>query len=326
MLVLNTVLGLLCAFLTLAVMVQLGMLANLFVITEQPEVAPTGDLRQPPAGVWEAVPTPDGLSLHTWHRGSGRPVLLLHDLGLSASAMVPLWDALAARGYRVIAVDLRDHGRSPGQGPLSLDRLTADVAAVVAHYDLRDTLLVGHSLGALLALRYLVTYPEAQDRVTGVLSVAGFAGGQLRGLPGHHWEHKLLKWGILSRLLRHRLYAWSYATPLFGDRINAAWVRAYLDLLLARPLRRLHPLLRELTRTDLYPQLGHIHVPVMVTCSRDDQRTRPLHAVRLARHLPSATLAWVEDGSGNMLIWECPQRLAEMVRLLDHQTQAALPA
>lgn len=324
MLVLNTVLALLCALGTLGLMVQLGMLANLFVIQEQPD-APAAALLDAPAGVAEMVVSADGARLQTWHRGSGRPVVLLHDLGLSAAAMGPLWAALAARGYRVIALDWRGHGSSPAAGPLTLDQFTADLAAVVAHYDLRDALLVGHSLGALLALRYLTT-EGAQDRIGGLLSVAGFAGGQLRGLPGRQWERQLLKWNILPRLLRHRLYAWSYATPLFGDRINPTWVRAYLELLLARPLRRLHPLLHELAQTDLYPQLDRVKIPVTVTCSRQDQRTRPLHAVRLARHLPAATLQWIEDGSGNMLIWECPQRLAEMVRALDQQTPVALRA
>ncbi|RMG72622.1 MAG: alpha/beta hydrolase [Bacteroidetes bacterium] len=325
MILLNAVLGLLCALLTLGVMLQVGMLANLFVIREQPETGEATALQQDPAGVAESVQREDGTRIQTWHRGSGRPVLLLHDLGLSAAAMGPLWEVLAAQGYRLIAMDLRAHGQSTGH-QLDLDTLTADLAAVVRHYDLQDALIVGHSLGALIAMRYLIQVPEAQSRIAGLLSVAGFAGGQLRGLPGHSWERKLLQWGILSRLLRHRLYAWSYATPLFGHRINAIWVRAYLELLLSRPLRRLHPLLHELARTDMYPELSRIKTPVVVTCSRQDQRTRPLHAVRLARYLPNSQLHWIDDGSGNMLVWECPQRLANLVRSLDREREEALSA
>jgi pimeloyl-ACP methyl ester carboxylesterase len=68
-------------------------------------------------------------------------------------------EALAPE-HRFIAYDLRGRGESdkPGTG-YSLDAHGRDVARVLDHFGLRRTVLMGHSLGAAIALRFAVTHP-----------------------------------------------------------------------------------------------------------------------------------------------------------------------
>ena len=110
--------------------------------------------------------------------GSARVALLIHGVTSSSRTWWRVGPALAARGYRVLAVDLRGHGASLAvDGALAL----ADLAADVLH-TLRDEgavspdgprpsehrarlvappidLVVGHSLGALVALELLGRVP-----------------------------------------------------------------------------------------------------------------------------------------------------------------------
>lgn len=99
--------------------------------------------------------------------GDGQPVLLLHGLGGTLDA----WDALddgergPLGGHRVVAMDLRGHGRS-GDGPWEWERVLDDVEAVVRHLDLDNPAVVGHSLGGMLAVLWALRHPECPAIVT----------------------------------------------------------------------------------------------------------------------------------------------------------------
>jgi non-heme chloroperoxidase len=73
------------------------------------------------------------------------------------------WDAqlmfFVQHGFRVIAHDRRGHGRSTQtSNGHSMDHYAADVAAVVAHLDLRDAVHVGHSTGGGEVARYVARH------------------------------------------------------------------------------------------------------------------------------------------------------------------------
>ncbi|TGS10143.1 alpha/beta fold hydrolase, partial [Mesorhizobium sp. M4B.F.Ca.ET.190.01.1.1] len=73
------------------------------------------------------------------------------------------WDAqmlfFLSKGYRVIAHDRRGHGRST-QTDIGneMDTYAADVAALVAHLDLKNAIHVGHSTGGGEVARYVAQY------------------------------------------------------------------------------------------------------------------------------------------------------------------------
>jgi pimeloyl-ACP methyl ester carboxylesterase len=79
------------------------------------------------------------------------PVVLVHGLGGSQLAFKRVAALLAGRA-RVITYDQRGHGASGVSDDYSWDALVADLGAVIEHLELRDPVLVGHSLGAGVAL------------------------------------------------------------------------------------------------------------------------------------------------------------------------------
>ena len=92
------------------------------------------------------------------HGGSGTPVLLLHGLG----GTLLHWDAVApllTSAHRVVAVDLRGHGLS-GDGPWEWEAVLDDVQAVIDHFDLDAPVLVGHSLGGMVAVQWALRHPD----------------------------------------------------------------------------------------------------------------------------------------------------------------------
>jgi alpha-beta hydrolase superfamily lysophospholipase len=89
-------------------------------------------------------------------------VLIVHGLGDHANRYAELARTLTARGHSVIAYDQRGHGRSPGaRGHAdSVELLVRDLAAARSHIDQvldrsAPVILLGHSMGGLLALEFL---------------------------------------------------------------------------------------------------------------------------------------------------------------------------
>src|SRR5262244_973831 len=110
------------------------------------------------------VTTKEGIQIYYKDWGSGQPIVFSHGWPLSADD----WDTqmlfFIGKGFRVIAVDRRGHGRSTQVSDgHDMDHYAADAAAVVEHLDLRKAIHIGHSTGGGEATRYVARH--GKDRV-----------------------------------------------------------------------------------------------------------------------------------------------------------------
>lgn len=109
------------------------------------------------------------LHVHEWtpDQPNGRTAVLVHGMNGWHRTWWRVGPALAERGWRVLAVDQRGHGRSPRIGTAaSLDDLAADLAAAIESHATRPIdLLVGHSLGAAVSLWLVHLQPEIARRL-----------------------------------------------------------------------------------------------------------------------------------------------------------------
>ena len=113
--------------------------------------------------------------------GAGAPFLALH--GMAAHAH--WWDFVARRiaaRVRVIALDLRGHGRSAWPSPpaYSTRDFTGDVLGVIERLDLRDVTLAGHSLGGHIAAAFAAWHPDRLARLVVLDTRPGFNRDRLR--------------------------------------------------------------------------------------------------------------------------------------------------
>jgi pimeloyl-ACP methyl ester carboxylesterase len=124
-----------------------------------------GSRGRPEPGARLAGPPREGSPTGTEGGGAvHRPLaLLVHGVTSSSRTWWRVGPALVERGYRVLAVDLRGHGSSPRVAAgLSAADLAADVAETVKG---PVELLVGHSLGALVALELVGARPGFARRL-----------------------------------------------------------------------------------------------------------------------------------------------------------------
>jgi 3-oxoadipate enol-lactonase len=103
--------------------------------------------------------------------GGGQPLLLIHGLGSSCRD----WELQRAdfeKHFRVIAIDLRGHGRSDKpSGAYSMSQFAGDAARLLVALDARPSHVVGISLGGMVAFQLALDYPELVEKLVIVNSV-----------------------------------------------------------------------------------------------------------------------------------------------------------
>lgn len=101
----------------------------------------------------------DIVKLHTLDQGAGMPVVLLHGFPFDHTLWAAQIEALSP-AYRVIAPDLRGHGRSPApEGAYSMDALADDVLAALDERGIERAVWFGHSLGGYVTMAALRRAP-----------------------------------------------------------------------------------------------------------------------------------------------------------------------
>ncbi|MBV1853698.1 alpha/beta fold hydrolase [Catellatospora tritici] len=100
------------------------------------------------------------LAYRAWGEPGAVPLVLLHGIGGGGPGD---WDTVAAGlsdRFRVYAVDQRGHGRSDRADAYSIDLLVADLAQLLDALGLDRIVLVGHSLGGVVAYLFAARHPH----------------------------------------------------------------------------------------------------------------------------------------------------------------------
>ena len=111
----------------------------------------------------------DGVTLYYETYGQGEPLLLVHGNGGSIGTLAAQIDHFKAK-YKVIAMDSRDQGRSSDSAePITYEKMTDDLAALIDHLKTGPVDVVGWSDGGIEALLLGVRHP---DKVKKIVSMA----------------------------------------------------------------------------------------------------------------------------------------------------------
>jgi len=107
----------------------------------------------------------ENIRIYYESHGSGRPVVLVAAWPLTGDEWEKQTYALIRAGFRAIHYDRRGFGRSdrPSSG-YDIETLVSDLHHLFEKLDLRDAILVGHSMGGAEVARYLSTHPNGRVR------------------------------------------------------------------------------------------------------------------------------------------------------------------
>lgn len=259
------------------------------------------------------IESADQRLIHSSSIGEGPPVVLIHGLFGSGSNLGGLARALADR-FRVIQLDLPNHGRSAWVADMDISSLAEAVAAFLQSEVESPVTLIGHSLGGKVAMQLALVHPQLVRALVvadiapvayqasheavfaGIAAVAGATVGDRREAAALLSEY-IVEEGVIQFLLL------SLKRDATGALKKGAGYRWRFN---AEALQRNYPNLL------LAPVKGTWHGPAFFLFGADSSYLSP-RAERAAReYFPAAKIDKIE-GTGHWLHAEKPEQFNQRV-------------
>ncbi|UBF29446.1 alpha/beta hydrolase [Kovacikia minuta CCNUW1] len=254
-------------------------------------------------------------------QGEGFPILCLHGHPGSGRSLSVFTHHLS-RQFKTIAPDLRGYGSSPAdQDFVMADHLT-DLEAVLDDYQIQRCLILGWSLGGILALELALRNLE---RVSGLILVATAARPRSNH-PAISWQDNLYtglasianrlnpggQWAI-DTLGKRSLYRYliQQHTPGTYRYLAAEAMPAYLQTS-RQATRALSAALNQ--GYNRLVDLSQIQCPCLILAGSEDRHITAASSLETAQHLPDAE--WhCYSNTAHLFPWEIPD---QMLQDIDH--------
>jgi pimeloyl-ACP methyl ester carboxylesterase len=252
----------------------------------------------------KTVTLPNGVDLQYVEQGrrDGIPVVLLHGITDSWRSFEPvlphLPDALHA-----FAVTQRGHGdASRLPSGYRVEDFAADVGLFMDALGIDSAVLVGHSMGSVVAQRFAIDRPE---RVRALVLIGAVATLQGNAPVQELWD------AAVSTLADpiDRGFVLDFQRSTIAQEVPPDFLEAVVDDSLKVPARVWRGAFAALLQTDLTPALGRIAAPTLVLWGDTDVIASASQQARLAKGITGAELR-IYAGAGHAPHWEEPDRVA----------------
>jgi pimeloyl-ACP methyl ester carboxylesterase len=252
-----------------------------------------------------------GADLYFEDEGTGPPILFLHGVMTGLRFFEPQLSTLSA-DHRTVALDYRGHGRSEKtETGHAVSQYARDLDAFLDRLDLDDVLVVGWSMGALVAWEYVDRF--GTDRLRGLV-VVDMSASAFRWDDYDHGTTDLSRLSDTLELVQtdhERLLEQTIAAAFAGPVDRDAHALAFDELSRTPPTVK-SAILVDYTMRDYRDVLPGVDVPALV-CAGADETWRSVAAVRdVAERLPDADFELFEE-SGHCLSLEEPDRFSRVV-------------
>lgn len=233
--------------------------------------------------------------------------------------------------HRLVFYDLRGHGLSQpkGEAEFSIGTMAEDLLAVIEDCGLKEVVIVGHSVGGMIALETCVRQPDLLgDRIKGLVllnathrpGVETVVGGaslakveRLIRRPLDALARQADRIEQIRRIIRPSDAAFvAVSIASFGRDGSAKQIDFVYDMLTDTPIDVIFDLIRSYRSFDVTDELGAVTVPVAVVAGSRDRITVPGASVFMAENLPKAELHLLE-GCGHMSMMERHAEVNELI-------------
>ncbi len=212
------------------------------------------------------------------------PVVFIHGVGGSARTWQPQVESFRAAGYVPLALDLPGYGGRPPIARISFDDFAADVEAQIEKARLDRPVLVGHSLGGMIAQTLLRRKPQGYRAAVLVGTSPAF------GPPDGEFQKKFVA-DRLAPLQSGRTMpelAAIMIEEIIGPNPDPQGRALAVASMGAAPASTYKACIEAITGFDERANLGAIKVPVLCLVGEFDRNAPPKMMQRMAEKIPGA--------------------------------------
>ncbi|HEX6386655.1 MAG TPA: 3-oxoadipate enol-lactonase [Anaerolineae bacterium] len=247
-----------------------------------------------------------GITLHYTVEGSkaGAPLVFLNSLGTDLRIWNELVPAFVDR-LPIIRYDKRGHGLSDcPPGPYSIHDLADDLAGLLGYLQVREAILIGISVGGMVALDYAARNPEGV-RTLVLCDTAAKIG------TAAYWQERIGAVDVkgLAHMADVILPRWF--APEFSVQRTADY-RGYFNMLTRTPAAGYVATCAAIRDADLSEAARRIKARTLVLCGAEDSATPPDLVRGLAEALPDGRFDLIEK-AGHLPCVEQPEAMATRI-------------
>ncbi|NJL37046.1 MAG: alpha/beta hydrolase [Leptolyngbyaceae cyanobacterium SM1_4_3] len=260
---------------------------------------------------------PTALSLSVEVRGGGFPILCLHGHpGIGASMSV--FTQHFSQRFKTFAPDLRGYGKSQAKTAFKMQDHLVDLEALLDRHQIKRCLVLGWSLGGILATELALRRPE---RVSGLILIAS-AMRPRSSHPPVSWEDNL--YTGLASVINWLQPGWQWNIDTFGKRslyrylieqhtaiayqhLATEGIPAYLQTS-ASARQALGDALKQ--EYDRLAELSQIQCPSLVMAGTADRHITVDSSLETAQHLPKCNWLSYPDVA-HLFPWEIPEQVLQ---------------
>ena len=249
---------------------------------------------------WEQVATEAGVAFLS--KGQGPAILFLHGIGGAARQFAPQLGHFAGR-CRAVAWDMPGSGGSVPLPLVTMDALAAALAGFIGAAKLGRPILVGHSLGGMVAQHLLAEAPRAARALVLAQTSAAF------GSKDPAWAERFIseRLGPLDAGRSMADLAPDMVRAMTGDSPDPDGVALAVDCIAHTPDSTYRDHVLAMRGFDRRADLARIGVPTLVVAGSADPNAPASGMRRMAEGIPGAR--YVElDGVGHLAHLERPER------------------
>ncbi|WP_227501513.1 alpha/beta fold hydrolase [Synechocystis sp. PCC 7509] len=253
--------------------------------------------------------------LNTYIQGQGFPILCLHGHPGSGSSMSVFTQNLSQR-FKTVSPDLRGYGKSRFQGNFVMQDHLIDLEALLDRLEIEKCLILGWSLGGILAMELALKLPE---RVTGLILIATAA--RPRGShPPVSLQDNLFT--AIASIINQIQPSWQWNIDNFGKKslyrylvqqhtsdtyryLASDAMSAFLQTSPAAHSALNNALKAGYNRLEA---LEHIQVPCLMLAGSEDRHITAASSLETAQHLKNCQWQCYPN-TAHLFPWEIPQQM-----------------